>query len=321
MYVVPYSDHSSYSELMEMVSQLAPHQILPIIKYWSKSGWWASLSAPDQSLKTDMTIYRHLLTAPPPDPVVIPEEVIKLMDAKAPRLFQARPRRYVLRYGLSPKRSKARGVVFTSPGSHSLPSLSLTPSSTPTSFTTRGSSRLDLHSPRRTDLKESPRSVKYDVRYPSHSVIRNELQSGHIQNERPLKRNTPMDSADSSKSARLVNEDGPMSSRSVVHKVNNEGNKEQPREHIALSARSLTMESAEKVPSNEMQIDLKRKQKAQNVSTMRRDALLKGTTEFIKEKTEEINSLMTYNKAEDLRDMVKDANLVLESLSCLHSVL
>ena len=77
-----------------MVSQLAPHQILPIVKNWSKSEWWASLSAPDQSLKTDMTgiMYRHLLAAPPPDPIVIPEEVIKLMDIKAPRLLQAWPR-------------------------------------------------------------------------------------------------------------------------------------------------------------------------------------------------------------------------------------
>ena len=81
------------------------------------------------------------------------------------------------------------------------------------------------------------------------------------------------------------------------------------------------MESAEKVPSNEVQIDLKRKQKAENVSTMRREALLREITEFIKEKTEEINSNMTYNKAKELRDMAKDANLVLVFFSCLHSVL
>ncbi|XP_045127875.1 uncharacterized protein LOC123514228 isoform X2 [Portunus trituberculatus] len=322
MHVIPYSDHSSYSELMEMVSQLAPHQIFPIVKYWPKSGWWADPSAPDQNLKTDMTVYRHLLSVPPPDPVVIPEDVIKVMSMKAPRLFQARPQRCALRYGLSPRRNKARGVVFTSPGCHSLPSLSWTPSTTPTSFTTRGSGRLDFHSPKQVDFKESPRSVKYDVRYPSHSVTGNELQYGHVQNHRPMKRSTPVDFIDSHKSVRMISEEyQPISSRNFVSKINNDGNNQQPRDHIASSARSPTVKSTEKFPSNEVEIDLEMENKSQNVLAIRRDALLRETIEFIKVKTEEINSHTTCSTTEELRGMVKDASLILESLSCLDFVL
>ncbi|XP_063867069.1 5' exonuclease Apollo-like isoform X1 [Scylla paramamosain] len=320
MHVVPYSDHSSYSELMEMVSQLAPHQIFPIVKYFSKSGWWADQSAPDQNIKADMTVYRHLLSTPPPDPVIIPEDVIKLMDRKAPRLLQARPRRCVLRHGLSPRRSKVRGVVFSS-GSCSSPSLSRTPSVTPTSFTTLGSGRSDFHSPRRADFRDSPRSMKSGVRYPSHSVIGNELHSEHVLNESNLKRSTPMHFTDSHKSARMVNEeDQPTNSRNFASKRKNYRSKQQPREHTS-SARSLSIELQEKVPSNEVEIDLKRKKKPQNVLTMRRDALLRETIDFIKIKNEEMNSLRTCSSGEELRCMLKNANLILDSLSCLDFVL
>lgn len=148
IYVVPYSDHSSYPELMDMVSSLAPHQILPIVKYWSKSGWWSDPTAPDQDKKADMTVYRHLLSLPPPDPVIIPESVIKLMERDAPRLFRMQPRKYILRKGLSPRSSRIRGVTHSTPGSQTPHSFSYASAATPTSFTTLGSSMSSINKDR-----------------------------------------------------------------------------------------------------------------------------------------------------------------------------
>lgn len=125
---------------MEMVSSLAPHQIYPIVKYFSKSGWWSDMSAPDQNMKADMTVFRHLLSLPPPDPIVIPESVMKLMEGDAPRLLRIQPRKCMIRKGLSPRSSKFRRVTHSSLRSHSVCSFSSTSAPTPTSFTTLGSS-------------------------------------------------------------------------------------------------------------------------------------------------------------------------------------
>ena len=49
--VVPYSDHSSYSELMGFVSHLRPHAVRPIVR---------------DGGRTDMSCFDHLLSTDPP---------------------------------------------------------------------------------------------------------------------------------------------------------------------------------------------------------------------------------------------------------------
>lgn len=100
--MVPYSDHSSYAELMDMVTQLAPRQLEPIVQ-----------KLPKQSVKLDMTVYSHLLSLPLPEPRQVPDAIVKLMSLGAPTLFR-RPRRQVpLRPNPAPRLSSTKGVVFT----------------------------------------------------------------------------------------------------------------------------------------------------------------------------------------------------------------
>ncbi|XP_066981287.1 5' exonuclease Apollo-like [Macrobrachium rosenbergii] len=119
MYVVPYSDHSSYSELQEMVACLAPKQVLPIVRQWSCKGWWSEDTAPNQSIKWDMSFYEHLLTKPPPDYFIIPKAVEKAMKEGSRSFYHPELRQCRLRHGLMPRPRLAkripRGVVFTSP--------------------------------------------------------------------------------------------------------------------------------------------------------------------------------------------------------------
>ena len=441
-----------------MVSQLAPHQIIPIVKYWAKNGWWNDPSAPDLNQKADMTVYRHLLSLPPPDPVVIPDDVIKVMDSKAPRLLQTQPRRCVLRHGLSPIRSKSRGVVYSSPKSRSSTAMSYTPSATPTSLTTLGSSRSDVASPRRADHKTSSRLLKHGVKLRSYNVRNktknlletstNEILCGYVPDEIHLEENTPTHISGSHKNAIYTS-----CTRISASMKDNTGNKQQPREHIEPSAkralsmksprkhiepsakralsmespehsesptrrglsmesprkyiqsqarrvlsmespehiqsparrglsmespehiqsparrelsmespehiqsparrklsmespehiqsptrrrlsmespehsesstkRGLSMESPQEISCSEVVVvNLKKKRKSKEIPSIKRDALLRETVDFITRKNGEMNSDRTCSTKDELSGMVKDANLILESLSCLDYIL
>nr|XP_045620233.1 5' exonuclease Apollo-like [Procambarus clarkii]XP_045620234.1 5' exonuclease Apollo-like [Procambarus clarkii] len=114
-FTVPYSDHSSYSELLEMVAQLAPHQVIPIVQKWSTFGWWSSSSAPNQMVKADMSVYSHFLTFPPPEPILIPDAIADLMREGGPMLLAHQPRRCNLHRGLTPRPRRTLGVVYTTP--------------------------------------------------------------------------------------------------------------------------------------------------------------------------------------------------------------
>lgn len=291
MYVVPYSDHSSYPELMDMVSSLAPHQIYPLVKHWSKSGWWSDISAPDQTIKADMTVYRHLLSLPPPDPVIIPESVIRLMSREAPRVLHIQPRKYMLRKGLSPRSSKIRGVMHSSPRSYSLHSFSPGSAATPTSSFTLGS--------RRNVYNERNAAAT-----PTSSIALG--SSRNVYSERYAAA-TPTSSAT-------------LGSSSNIHK---EKNTKQYEKCIQPARRKLLLPSEEEsITSREREAELIKKRKLEKHISDRRDALIKETADFAACKVKELNAQTASRNIEDeLQVMVQNSKLILESLSHLDSLL
>lgn len=118
IFVVPYSDHSSYAELEEMVRVLAPRRLIPIVTQWSKGGWWGDPNAPDQTVKANMEVFNNLLTYPPPEPFEVPECVSRAMSPGVPRHTMQNPKKVRSKRELflrPSKRSLIRGVHFTSP--------------------------------------------------------------------------------------------------------------------------------------------------------------------------------------------------------------
>ncbi|CAL4154133.1 unnamed protein product, partial [Meganyctiphanes norvegica] len=118
VFVVPYSDHSSYAELEEMVRVLAPRRLIPIVTQWSRSGWWSDPHAPNQSIKANMEVFQDLLTYPPPEPFEVPDGVHRAMSSGASMHTMQNPKKVGMKCGLilrPPKRSAVRGVHFTSP--------------------------------------------------------------------------------------------------------------------------------------------------------------------------------------------------------------
>lgn len=332
MYVVPYSDHSSYSELMEMISALAPHQIYPIVKHWSKAGWWSDLSSPDQTIKADMTVYRHLLSLPPPDPIIIPESVIQLMCKDALKVLHIQPRKYVLRKGLSPRSSKIQGGMQSSPRSHSLHSFSRGSVATPTSSVTLGSrsgykerfAATPVSSPtlgsrsaykgRSTATPTSPLTLGSTSRnvYKERSTASTPTSSitlGSTSKSVYLERNT----AGTPTSTATLG-----SSRSVCKKRNSK----QHEKRIQPVRRKLSLPSEESIASREMEVKLIKKTKLDRIISDRRDALMKETADFAECKIKQLNAQTTSGNIEDeLQVMAQDSKLILESISYLDFLL
>lgn len=114
VFVVPYSDHSSYTELMDMVSKLAPRQVVPIVHKSSKAGW-PRLASNVSNLPPleDMSVYSHLLTTPPPETFEVPETVVKMMRRGAPILSSTSQRKRKFYHNPTPRPKSIKGVVFT----------------------------------------------------------------------------------------------------------------------------------------------------------------------------------------------------------------
>ena len=70
IHTVPYSDHSSFTELVEFVKFVRPKKVLPIVK---GSGRERSLSF------DDVTFFQSYLDPDPPHDVVVPEEVQRIL--------------------------------------------------------------------------------------------------------------------------------------------------------------------------------------------------------------------------------------------------
>ncbi|XP_069948310.1 uncharacterized protein [Cherax quadricarinatus] len=98
-----------------MVAKLAPRQVVPIVQQKSPKGWWADSNAPDQAVKMDMSVYANLLTIPPPEPVIVPEPIVDLMQKGGPFPLTQQPRWCGLRHAVTLRPRRTMGVVFTSP--------------------------------------------------------------------------------------------------------------------------------------------------------------------------------------------------------------
>ncbi|XP_071816544.1 5' exonuclease Apollo-like [Apostichopus japonicus] len=115
VYLVPYSCHSSYSELMEFVTKLCPKQIIPIVK--------------DGGDTSDMRNFEDLLNKAKPIIFKMPESVRRYQTASNPHSFsfkfkaKGRGSHQLKRKQVS-KRRIARGVVFEEEEENEAPALS-----------------------------------------------------------------------------------------------------------------------------------------------------------------------------------------------------
>nr|XP_053645919.1 5' exonuclease Apollo-like [Cherax quadricarinatus] len=183
IFIVPYSDHSSYPELLEMVAQLAPRQVVPIVQQKSPKGWWADSNAPDQAVKTDMTVYDNFLTFPPPEPVIVPEAIVDLMRKGGPFSLTHQPRRCGLHRAFTPRPRRTMGVVFTSPD-RSFSSLSQhTVSPAPSSVSTLDVSIPDTYTAYHSDFSPVAKSSP-DLKL-LHSVNGKQLDIQNLNEEVP----------------------------------------------------------------------------------------------------------------------------------------
>ncbi|XP_069953748.1 5' exonuclease Apollo-like isoform X3 [Cherax quadricarinatus] len=183
IFIVPYSDHSSYPELLEMVAQLAPRQVVPIVQQKSPKGWWADSNAPDQAVKTDMTVYDNFLTFPPPEPVIVPEAIVDLMRKGGPFSLTHQPRRCGLHRAFTPRPRRTMGVVFTSPDrSFSSPSQH-TVSPAPSSVSTLDVSIPDTYTAYHSDFSPVAKSSP-DLKL-LHSVNGKQLDIQNLNEEVP----------------------------------------------------------------------------------------------------------------------------------------
>ncbi|KAK4326663.1 hypothetical protein Pmani_002822 [Petrolisthes manimaculis] len=236
MFIVPYSDHSSYSELMEMVAQLAPRQIIPIVQHWSKAGWWSDPNSPDQSVKADMSVYSHFLTCPLPDPVIIPEAVVELMHQGPSKLLSRQPRRCGLRKGLSPRRNSVRGVQYCTPEHlSSPPTMIYSPSLGHMSMVTLGTVNQDFvplmnRTPSPSLSHTQHQRLPETDRPPSLCSFNSfqELKSpstplSHVQHQYMVEASTPTRPLSvCSLNSKEVNSPNKNMSRSVLQKINNQ---------------------------------------------------------------------------------------------------
>ena len=110
---VPYSDHSSFAELQEMVGRLRPRRLLPIVLRFSETRLMGGV--PDQRVKADMTQFQRLLSPLPAEPFDVPPAVQRVMADGGPMLTKppkktSRGRRVVPR--AQRPMGGPRGVVF-----------------------------------------------------------------------------------------------------------------------------------------------------------------------------------------------------------------
>lgn len=103
VFVVPFSDHSSYEELVSFVSAIRPKEITPIVLKHK------STNMGPNNFRTNMSVFSSCLDNDPLCPIVIPDTVLKYMSNGTGKK-RAKPRSTYNYHAY--KRRKCSGVVF-----------------------------------------------------------------------------------------------------------------------------------------------------------------------------------------------------------------
>ncbi|XP_014778254.1 5' exonuclease Apollo [Octopus bimaculoides] len=112
IYVIPYSDHSSYPELVEFVKRINPKQIIPIVSANAKGPFKISLSH-----RADMSCFNQYLSTSPIKkytmPTFLKNPILPIPGDNAKKIWSSAVKKKIQRSVL--RRRIPKGVVFESP--------------------------------------------------------------------------------------------------------------------------------------------------------------------------------------------------------------
>ncbi|XP_029643175.1 5' exonuclease Apollo-like [Octopus sinensis] len=108
IYVIPYSDHSSYPELVEFVKRISPKQIIPIVKANTKGPFNISVAH-----RADMSCFNQYLSTSPIKKYTMPTFLKSSIGDNAKKILSSAAKKKIQRHVL--KRHIPKGVVFESP--------------------------------------------------------------------------------------------------------------------------------------------------------------------------------------------------------------
>ena len=109
IFVVPVSDHSSWSELNEMIKNLQPCKIYPIVLHKKKKGFWNSRNPPNLKIRNDMTVFDKFLNKSRKNECAIPCSVLRNLENYVHPIIMKKSGKVVSRQR---RKRKNRGVNF-----------------------------------------------------------------------------------------------------------------------------------------------------------------------------------------------------------------